>query len=233
MNRGAWQAMVHGVPKNQTWLNDSHTYLHAHMHACVHPLCTHVHIVLQACYWVMPKYTVVWVGETGELRDSCICSISSCRFHLPSTLNTKTLGSSWEVSIYARVPCPTGHQDLGEKINSVQCMSFLRAGESAARLRPPWVSAKLIVSLLFSLPFLWIQRILVSWAVSLFFSKHQKKKKKNPQQSRKEEGRNEVDHSQKANIRQSKLGGIYPAMKGKNTGGEKWFYRLKCAVTEW
>ena len=48
-----------------------------------------------------------------------------------------------------------------------------------------------------------------------------KKKKKNPQQSRKEEGRNEVNHSQKANIRQSKLGGIYPAMKGKNTGGEK------------
>ena len=102
-------------------------------------------------------------------------------------------------------------------------MSFLRAGESAARLRPPWVSAKLIVSLLFSLPFLWIQRILVSWAVSLTSSAStkKKKKKKNPQQSRKEEGRNEVDHSQKANIRQSKLGGIYPAMKGKNTGGEK------------
>ena len=125
MSRGAWWAMVRGVPKNQPWL-DSHTHLQAHMHVCVHHLCTHVHLVLQACYWVMPKPTVVWAGETGELRDPFVCSISSCRFHLPSTLNTKTLGSSLEVTIYASVPCSIGHQDLGEELKSVQWASFLR-----------------------------------------------------------------------------------------------------------
>lgn len=34
-----------------------------------------------------------------------------------------------------------------------------------------------------------------------------------------------------ANIRQSKLSGIYAAIKGKNTGGEMDFSGLECGVT--
>ena len=32
MDRGTWQAIVHGVAKNWTWLSDSHTHTHTHTH---------------------------------------------------------------------------------------------------------------------------------------------------------------------------------------------------------
>ena len=32
MDRGAWRATVHGVPKNQTCLSDSLTHTHTHTH---------------------------------------------------------------------------------------------------------------------------------------------------------------------------------------------------------
>ena len=39
-HRRAWQAIVHGVTKSQTWLS-THTHTHTHTHAHTHT-CTHV-----------------------------------------------------------------------------------------------------------------------------------------------------------------------------------------------
>ena len=35
MDRWAWRAIIHGVPKNQTWLS-THTYMHTHTHTHTH-----------------------------------------------------------------------------------------------------------------------------------------------------------------------------------------------------
>ena len=32
MNRGAWQAIVHWIAKNQTQMSDTHTHTHTHTH---------------------------------------------------------------------------------------------------------------------------------------------------------------------------------------------------------
>ena len=55
MNRGAWQTVVHGVPKSQTWPSNwththTHTHTHAHTHACMHTLRGHGDFN----YWGLP-----------------------------------------------------------------------------------------------------------------------------------------------------------------------------------
>ena len=41
MNRGAWQTVVHGVTKSQTWPSNW-THTHTHTHTCTHA-CMHAH----------------------------------------------------------------------------------------------------------------------------------------------------------------------------------------------
>ena len=46
MNRGAWQATVHGATKNQTWLRDwAHTHTHTHTQCSERFKIAHVHMV--------------------------------------------------------------------------------------------------------------------------------------------------------------------------------------------
>ena len=42
MDRGAWQATIHGVPRSQVWLRDwAHTCTHTYMHTDTHTLSTY------------------------------------------------------------------------------------------------------------------------------------------------------------------------------------------------
>ena len=44
MDRGAWQATVHGVPKSWTWLSDwTHTHTKTHTHLYRVRVCTYIH----------------------------------------------------------------------------------------------------------------------------------------------------------------------------------------------
>lgn len=101
-----------------------------------------------------------------------------CRFHLPATLNAKTLGSVIEVS---DMPRPNRSQIAWERTEEWpvhQRSGSLRVSRKAEGI---CVSVKLTVSLLFSLLFLWIkQDFSLRLSIQLLqqaTSKSQKKKK--------------------------------------------------------
>ena len=58
MDRGAWQAIVHGVTKSWIWLNDKHTH-------------THTHTKLNMSLWV--KAPVMWKLSETTYVGKCIC----------------------------------------------------------------------------------------------------------------------------------------------------------------
>ena len=84
MDSGVWWATVHGVPKSQTWLCDSHTHTHTHTHtrgSC----CVAQGAQISALWWP------IGVGLEGDWKvleggDICIHKVGS----LPCTAETNT-----------------------------------------------------------------------------------------------------------------------------------------------
>ena len=60
MDRGAWQATVHGVTKSQTWLNWLSTPTHTHAHAHTH---THTHIEYNTALLQSKQNSEYWEKE--------------------------------------------------------------------------------------------------------------------------------------------------------------------------
>ena len=78
MDRGAWWAAVHGVPRSRTWLSDfTFTF---HFHALEKEMATHSSVLA----WRIPG-----TGEPGGLPSTGLQSqtqlkrLSSSRYHLP------------------------------------------------------------------------------------------------------------------------------------------------------
>ena len=100
---------------------------------------------------------------------------------------------------YYLCQCALLHRSPGPWGRTKECPvgKLLESQVSAARLRLPWVSAKLTVLLLFSLPFLWINRGFWSLGMSMPVLQqahtHTHTKSSTKQEG---EGRKEVDHSQ-------------------------------------
>ena len=65
LDREAWRAVIHGVPKGQTWLSDwSDMYKYMHMYMYIKPF--------QVIFLVLSHYTPVWHSVSHRLLPSCI-----------------------------------------------------------------------------------------------------------------------------------------------------------------
>ena len=74
MDRGAWQAIVQGLAKSQTWLKDFHLLTHSYIYMCVY---TYTHMYIMECYWIVQNdgilpFLATWVDLEniilGEVR---------------------------------------------------------------------------------------------------------------------------------------------------------------------
>ena len=79
MDRGAWQAIIHGVAKSQTWLSDlqyTHAHTHTHAHACTH---THTHTYIYIyIHTHMCTYQKRWKIIDVEYVFTECCWIREC-----------------------------------------------------------------------------------------------------------------------------------------------------------